>query len=66
VSDGVVVIDTGNYYPQQRHGRIAGIEDGMTESNWVSQQLERPVIKAFNNIYAEHLLTLGRPAKLKV
>jgi len=61
VSDDVVVVDTGNYYPQQRDGRIAGIEDGMIESRWVSQQLGRPVVKAFNNIYAEHLLKLGKP-----
>src|SRR5205085_11166401 len=26
VSDDVVVVDTGNYYPQQRDGRIAEIE----------------------------------------
>ena len=62
VPDSVVVVDTGNYYPQQRDGRIAGIEDGMTESGWVSQQLGRPVVKAFNNIYAAHLLKSGRPA----
>ena len=62
VPDNVVVVDTGNYYPQQRDGRIAGIEDGMVESRWVCQQLGRPVIKAFNNIYAEHLLKLGKPA----
>src|SRR5436189_2501771 len=62
VPDSVVVIDTGNYYPQQRDGRIAGIEDGMTESVWVSQQLGRPVVKAFNNIYAAHLLKSGQPA----
>jgi len=62
VSDDVVVVDTGNYYPQQRDGRIAGIEDGMVESLWVSQQLGRPVVKAFNNIYAEHLLKAGTPA----
>src|SRR5436190_22106700 len=62
VSDDVIVVDTGNYYPQQRDGRIAGIEDGLTESGWVSQQLGRPVVKAFNNIYAEHLLKSGKPA----
>ena len=62
VPENVVVVDTGNYYPQQRDGRIAGIEDGMVESRWVSQQLRRPVVKAFNNIYAEHLLKLGKPA----
>ncbi|TCR80772.1 hypothetical protein EV561_11349 [Rhizobium sp. BK376] len=27
VSPEVVVVDTGNYYPQQRDGRIAPIED---------------------------------------
>jgi 8-hydroxy-5-deazaflavin:NADPH oxidoreductase len=57
----VVVVDTGNYYPQQRDGRIDGIENGLIESRWVEKQLGRPVIKAFNNIYAEHLYKLGRP-----
>jgi len=61
VPDDVVVVDTGNYYPRQRDGRIQGIEDGMTESGWVSEQLGRPVVKAFNNIYAQHLMELGRP-----
>jgi predicted dinucleotide-binding enzyme len=55
-----VVIDTGNYYPQ-RDGKIAAIEGGTTESRWVSQQLGRPVIKAFNNIYAKHLMENGLP-----
>ena len=60
--ESVVVVDTSNYYPQQRDGRIDGIEKGMTESRWVEQQLGRPVVKAFNTIYAEHLYKLGRPA----
>src|ERR1035437_6090762 len=30
--DDVVVVDTGNYYPQQRDGRIEAIEEGMPES----------------------------------
>jgi 8-hydroxy-5-deazaflavin:NADPH oxidoreductase len=58
----VVVVDTGNYYPRQRDGRIDAIEEGLTETGWVAQQLGRPVIKAFNNIYAQHLLERGRPA----
>ena len=62
VPDSVVVVDAGNYYPQQRDGRIEGIEAGATESQWVAQQLGRPVVKAFNNIYAQHLMDLGRPA----
>jgi 8-hydroxy-5-deazaflavin:NADPH oxidoreductase len=59
--DRVVVVDTGNYYPRQRDGRIETIEEGLPESLWVEQQLGRPVIKAFNNIYAKHFLELGRP-----
>jgi 8-hydroxy-5-deazaflavin:NADPH oxidoreductase len=61
VADQVVIVDTGNYYPQQRDGRIDEIEDGTTESRWVSQQLGRPLVKAFNNIYARHLLERGKP-----
>lgn len=63
--EDLVIVDTGNYYPQQRDGRIEGIELGATESRWVSQQLGRPVIKAFNNIYAKHLLERGRPVGAK-
>src|SRR5437667_252734 len=62
VPDSVVVVDTGNYYPQQRDGRIDAIEEGTVESRWVSQQLGRPVVKTFNNIYAKHLLKKGQPA----
>jgi len=60
-ADGAVVVDTGNYYPQQRDGRIDPIEDGVAESRWVSDQLGVPVVKAFNGIYAAHLLSSGRP-----
>ena len=62
VNDNVVVVDTGNYYPQQRDGRIEEIESGMPESRWVELHLGRPVVKAFNNIHAQHLMDLGRPA----
>ncbi len=62
VPNDVVVVDTGNYYPRQRDGKIDQIEAGMTESRWVSRQLGRPVVKAFNNIYAQHLLEGGKPS----
>jgi predicted dinucleotide-binding enzyme len=62
VPSDVVVIDTGNYYPRERDGRIDDIEAGMTESRWVATQLGRPVVKAFNNMNYKHLLELGRPA----
>jgi predicted dinucleotide-binding enzyme len=59
---GFVLVDTGNYYPQQRDGLIAAIEQGTPESVWVQEQLGHPVMKAFNNIYFGHLLDGGRPA----
>jgi len=59
-ADDVVVVDTCNYYPQ-RDGRIAAIEDGTTESRWVEGQLGVSVVKAFNGIRSEHLLTKGLP-----
>lgn len=58
-SKDTVVVDTGNYYPRERDGRIDEIENGVPESRWVERQLGRPVIKAFNNIHAEHLMNRG-------
>jgi len=60
LAPGAVVIDTGNYYPQQRDGKIEAIEDGTPESLWVAEQLGHPVVKAFNGIFADHLLTEGK------
>ena len=60
IPDDVVVVDTGNYYPQ-RDGRITAIEDGMTESRWVTTQLGRPVVKAFNSMNFKYLLEGERP-----
>ena len=57
-SPNTVIIDTGNYYPI-RDGKIADIEDGMPESVWVSDQIQRPVIKAYNNILYRSLVNSG-------
>jgi predicted dinucleotide-binding enzyme len=57
-----VVVDTGNYYPGMRDERIAAIEAGRPESQWVADQLGRPVIKAFNSILAQSLAEKGREA----
>jgi len=65
VPDSVVVVDTGNYYPELRDGRIDAIERGMLDSQWVAQQLGRTVIKAFNSIYARSLLEKGAPPGTK-
>ena len=59
-SEDLPIVDTGNYYPQ-RDGLIEEIESGTTETRWTSKQLGRPVIKAFNNIYAQHRLENGKP-----
>src|SRR6267143_5310797 len=61
VPSSVVVIDTGNYHPELRDGRIDAIDRGMLDSRWVAHRLGRPVIKAFNNILAKSLLEKGVP-----
>ena len=62
VPSSVVVIDIGNYHPELRDGHIDAIDRGMLDSQWVAQQIGRPVIKAFNNILAESLLEKGVPS----
>src|SRR5712672_1237628 len=37
----------------------------MLDSQWVAQQIGRPVIKAFNNIFAQSLLEKGVPKRTK-
>ena len=61
VPDSVVVVDIGNYHPELRDGRIDAIERGLLDSQWVAQQIGRPVVKAFNNIFAKSLLERGVP-----
>jgi len=61
VPSSVVVIDIGNYHPELRDGRIDAIDRGLLDSQWVAQQIGRPVIKAFNNILATSLLEKGVP-----
>jgi predicted dinucleotide-binding enzyme len=55
-----VIVDTGNYYPS-RDGKIAEIENGLCDSEWVAGLLGHPVIKAFNNIYAASLASKAVP-----
>jgi predicted dinucleotide-binding enzyme len=59
---GAPVIETNNYYPQQRDGEIAAIEDGQVESAWVAEQIGAPVYKVFNGIWWKHLLEKGSPS----
>ncbi|AXL82850.1 TPA: NADP oxidoreductase [Pseudomonas aeruginosa] len=62
IGSDIVVVDTGNYYPRERDGRIDDIETGMAESRWVANQLGRPVVKALNTLYWRKLLHEGKPA----
>lgn len=62
-ADGLAVLDTGNYYPRERDGRIDAIEDGgLTESRWTELQIGHPVVKAFNGTYAQDILDRPLPA----
>lgn len=60
---GKPVIDTMNYY-SQRDGHITALDDGTTTSSELLQEhlAGAHVVKAFNNIYFEHLTALARPA----
>ncbi len=53
-----IVIDVGNYYPF-RDGRIAELENGLTESVWVERQIGRPVVKVLNTIPSKALMAAG-------
>ena len=59
--EDVVVIDTGNYYPNLRDGAIPALEQSGIDSLWVQEQLGIPVVKVFNSILATSLKDMGRP-----
>ena len=60
---GKTVVDADNYYPQ-RDGQIAELDSGaVTSSGLLQRHLSGShVVKAFNNIFYRHLLSLARPA----
>ncbi|MFV8325883.1 NADPH-dependent F420 reductase [Flavobacterium sp. ZS1P14] len=59
ISEKVIIVDTSNYYPF-RDSEIEELKNGKVESVWVSEQIGRPVIKAFNNLLAESLANGGK------
>ncbi|MFE7815017.1 NADPH-dependent F420 reductase [Streptomyces sp. NPDC057433] len=61
VPAGTVVIDTSNYYPA-RDSRIEAIDAGQVESLWVTEQLGRPVAKAWNAIGSHSFAIKSEPA----
>lgn len=60
LSDHAIVVDTGNYYPGTRDKDIEGLGEGQAESLWLSEKINRPVIKAFNTLLAQSLAELGK------
>jgi hypothetical protein len=60
---GKVVIDTNNYYPE-RDGVFEALENGSTTTGELLQQHlpNARVVKGLNNIWVEHLRSMGRPA----
>jgi 8-hydroxy-5-deazaflavin:NADPH oxidoreductase len=60
VSANIPVIDTCNYYPIVS-GNIQALLDGIPESVWVANQIQRPVIKTYNSIFYRSLLHSGLP-----
>ena len=61
VPENVTVIDTSNYYPA-RDQKIESLEAGLAESLWVTEQLGRPVAKAWNAIGSQSLERNGKPS----
>jgi predicted dinucleotide-binding enzyme len=59
--EDTVVIDTSNYYPF-RDEKIEAIEQGQVESLWVTEQLGRRVVKAWNAIGSASLAKKAKPA----
>lgn len=60
---GKIVLDTNNYY-WERDGRIAELDDKQaTTSGLLQEHLpQSSIVKAFNHIGSEQILTDGRPA----
>jgi predicted dinucleotide-binding enzyme len=58
--DDVIVADTSNYYPL-RDGHIEALDNGQVESEWVSEQIGKPIIKVWNNVLAATLAEKGQP-----
>ncbi len=58
VPQSVTVIDTSNYYPA-RDGQIAEVDAGKLETVWASEQVGRPLVKAWNALLAQTLANSG-------
>lgn len=66
---GAILVDTSNYYPA-RDGPISEVEHGKPETVWASEQVGRPLVKAWNAILSQTLVeagaALGRPNRIAI
>lgn len=60
VNKNTTIIDTCNYYPIIS-GVIQEVVEGMSESVWVTKQIGRRVVKAYNSIFYRSLVQSGLP-----
>jgi predicted dinucleotide-binding enzyme len=58
VPASVIIVDTSNYYPT-RDGRIEEVEGGKLETVWSSEQVGRPLVKAWNALLSFTLTEAG-------
>ncbi len=69
VPENVIVVDTSNYYPF-RDGSISDVDGGKPEAVWVTEQIKRPIIKAWNAVLSATLAEKGvdktQPARIAV
>ncbi|MCY8372280.1 NADPH-dependent F420 reductase [Bacillus haynesii] len=56
-----VIVDMSNYYPEAT-GVIEGIEGAASDSSWLSEQIGRPIVKAWNTIFSRSLALKGTAA----
>ena len=61
IGENVIIVDTGNYYPNLRDGVIEGLDGKYTDSEWVQKHLGNPVIKVFNSILYTSLAKGSKP-----
>ncbi|MER9657229.1 NAD(P)-binding domain-containing protein [Mesorhizobium sp. M0152] len=66
---GTIVVDTSNYYPT-RDSKIFEVDSGKPETVWVSEQVGRPLVKAWNALLAQTLaeagLEAGAPGRIAI
>lgn len=58
VPASVIFVDTSNYYPA-RDGRIEEVDQGKLETVWSSEQVGRPLVKAWNALLSFTLNEAG-------